>query len=239
MKVKLSGIYKKERRRRGIYGPGCQEIADGEHKQQITINLFYLPGDCQEHSSAHAPRKCQNTLLSHRLKKLLSSTAAISTTITTMQDALVFPLCIDTFSEEKCIFTNGMYPELKRKRTLLPSQGYCSEQKRKQWSGCHKRAFKDLRTCRLQTIVGYILGPFLVAWESLLTYLGWREKRNRKLQRGQRKADLQIKSISQKYENKYKSENKYFKRKVMEKGSKANGKMYSVILLMWDENTLE
>lgn len=86
MKVKLSGIRKKERRRRGIYGPGCQGIADGEHKQQITINLFYLPGDCQEHSSAHAPRKCQNTLLSHRLKKPPSSTgntAVMSTTTTT------------------------------------------------------------------------------------------------------------------------------------------------------------
>lgn len=135
MKVKLSGIYKKERRRRGIYGPRCQEIADGEHKQQITINLFYLPGDCQEHSSARAPRKCQNTLLSHRLKKPPSSTgntAATSTTTTTMQDPLVFPLCIDTFSKEKCKFTNGMLPELKCKRTLLPSQGYSSEHKREQ-----------------------------------------------------------------------------------------------------------
>lgn len=38
-------------------------------------------------------------------------------------------------------------------------------------------------------------------------------KRKRQLQRGQRKAVLQIKIISQKYENKSKSENKYFKKK--------------------------
>lgn len=93
-----------------------------------------------------------------------------------------------------------------------------------------KRAFVDLRTCILQTIGGYYVDPSLVAWKSLLICLGLGEnERNRQLQRGQRKTDLQIRTISRKYENKYKPGSKYFKRKVMQMERKVNGKVKSVI----------
>lgn len=111
--------------------------------------------------------------------------------------------------------------------TILLSQG---KQKRGQWKG--KRAFVDLRTCILQTIWGYNVDPSSVAWKSLLIRLGLgKNERNRQLQRGQRKTDLQIKTISQKYENKYKPGSKYFKRKVMQMERKVNGKVKSVILV--------
>lgn len=71
-----------------------------------------------------------------------------------------------------------------------------------------------------------------MAWKSLLIRLGLgKNERNRQLQRGQRKTDLQIKTISQKYENKYKPGSKYFKRKVMQMERKVNGKVKSVILV--------
>lgn len=133
MKVKLSGICKKERRRRGIYGPRCQERADGEHKQQITINLFYLPGDCRAFCCT-CSKKVSKYLTITQIKKPAEHRQHSSNVHYYDYNAgsIGISIMYQHLQQEKCKFTNGVFPELKCKKILLPSQGYCSEQKRKQ-----------------------------------------------------------------------------------------------------------